>query len=173
MNKKIEQLKQAKTDEEKERLLKKYWGRDAYCYSDHYWLPKGISWGDVCEVLTSLDIRSVSTYLEVNKDSFTYYSWEQMLEEENEAKRKWGICDALEVCREYHAFWDFVAESNKNGFVYAEICRLSPDKFVARKVLKEGSHGDEDGFGVEPDTWISAVLDRDGHFIQPFYLGYY
>lgn len=34
--------------------------------------------------------------------------------------------------------------------------------------IEEGDHGDEDGFGVEPDTWIFAILDLNGKFIQRF-----
>jgi hypothetical protein len=36
--------------------------------------------------------------------------------------------------------------------------------------VEEGDHGDVDGFGVEPDTWIISWLDPEGNFITPFYL---
>lgn len=171
MNRKIELLKQANTDKKRNVLLRKYWGQDAHCYSDHYWLSKETNWEDIYMILTVLNARSVSVYLKVGPDSFVNYSWEQMLKEADEAEKKWGISNALEIRSKYHSFWNFQAKGNKNGIVYVDLEQISSDKIVARTVAKEGSHGDEDGYGVEPDTWVSAVLDREGSFVQPFYLG--
>ena len=38
------------------------------------------------------------------------------------------------------------------------------------KVIQEGDRGDSEGFGVEPDTWIVAYLNRKGEFVSPFSL---
>lgn len=35
--------------------------------------------------------------------------------------------------------------------------------------MPEGGKGDDDGFGVESDLWVSAVLDKEGNFVKPFF----
>ncbi len=166
-------LKLAATDKERNSLLRKYWGEDAHCYNDYYGFPKRTSWEDIYEILTTQNARSASVYLKVDENSFSHYFWEQMRKEEEETEKKWGISDALNVNLEYQDFWDFEAKGIKEGVVYVNLDLASPDKIIVRKAIREGSHGDEDGYGVEPDTWVSAVLDRNGNFVQPFYLGYY
>lgn len=38
------------------------------------------------------------------------------------------------------------------------------------KIIQEGDHGDSDGFGIEPNTWIMAYLNLRGEFVSPFSL---
>lgn len=43
---------------------------------------------------------------------------------------------------------------------------------VCRVCTEEGDRGDEDGLGVEPDMWASALFDFEGNIIQTFAPGY-
>ncbi len=43
---------------------------------------------------------------------------------------------------------------------------------VSHLCIEEGDHGDEDGFGVEPDIWVSALFDLNGNIVRPFEPGY-
>ena len=37
--------------------------------------------------------------------------------------------------------------------------------------IGEGSNGDDDGFGVEPDMWTSALFDLNGNIVRLFQPG--
>lgn len=39
-----------------------------------------------------------------------------------------------------------------------------------RYCIAHGSHGDEDGYGIEPDTWLMALLKEDGTWLKEWYI---
>lgn len=39
-----------------------------------------------------------------------------------------------------------------------------------RFCVREGSHGDSDGYGVEDDTWIVGLLNMDGSWFKEWYI---
>ena len=39
-----------------------------------------------------------------------------------------------------------------------------------RYCVHEGSHGDEDGYGIEDDTWLVALLNDDGTFLREWFI---
>lgn len=39
-----------------------------------------------------------------------------------------------------------------------------------RYCVHEGSHGDDDGYGVEDDTWLVALLKDDGTWLREWYI---
>ena len=39
-----------------------------------------------------------------------------------------------------------------------------------RYCIREGSHGDEDGYGVEDDTWLVALINEDGTWLHEWYI---
>jgi hypothetical protein len=45
-----------------------------------------------------------------------------------------------------------------SGFIYLQ------------SLLEEGSHGDEDGYGVEPDIFVVAIINENGDVVLPFCL---
>jgi len=47
---------------------------------------------------------------------------------------------------------------------------VEKDYIDLRYLLEEGDHGDELGFGVEPDTWLVAHLNTDGTWRQRWYI---
>lgn len=50
----------------------------------------------------------------------------------------------------------------KEEKVYAHLKWLSENEIKVKDCLKMGDMGDEDGFGIEPDTWMTGILYRDG-----------
>ncbi len=79
-----------------------------------------------------------------------------------EAFPQWGkikdICDAkkpvvFEISRK-GPLW----RSNKTSIIDIRYC------------VKEGSHGDEDGYGIEDDTWIVGLLNLDGTWFREWYI---
>ncbi len=39
-----------------------------------------------------------------------------------------------------------------------------------RYCLREGSHGDCDGYGIEDDTWLVGLLNEDGSWFREWYI---
>ena len=39
-----------------------------------------------------------------------------------------------------------------------------------RYCVREGSHGDEDGYGVEDDTWLVGLLNLDGTWFREWFI---
>lgn len=39
-----------------------------------------------------------------------------------------------------------------------------------RCLIREGSHGDSDGYGIEDDTWIVGILNEDGTWLHEWYV---
>lgn len=44
------------------------------------------------------------------------------------------------------------------------------DYIDIRYCIRMGDRGDEDGYGVEPDTWLVARLNPDGSWLTPWYI---
>ena len=61
-NDKLEQLKQATTEVNKNLVLKKYWGSEAHCYGNHYDFPKETPWEDIYPI-TVMDVCDISLHL--------------------------------------------------------------------------------------------------------------
>ena len=55
-----------------------------------------------------------------------------------------------------------LAEILEWGQTYASLSWISENEIKVMECIKEGSHGDEDGYGVEPDTWMIGYLNREG-----------
>jgi len=43
-------------------------------------------------------------------------------------------------------------------------------QLVLRRCIEEGDHGDEDGYGMEPDTWLIGKMDSKGRWLGSFYI---
>lgn len=43
-------------------------------------------------------------------------------------------------------------------------------RLVLRYCIEEGDNGDEDGYGMEPDTWLIGELDSKGRWLEKFYI---
>ena len=43
-------------------------------------------------------------------------------------------------------------------------------RLVLRCCIEEGDNGDEDGYGMEPDTWLIGELDSKGRWLGKFYI---
>lgn len=170
-NDKLEQLKQAITEVDKNLVLKKYWGPEAHCYGNHYEFPKEMTWEDIYPILSWMCVASHSIYLKIDKESFADYSWEQKEAKIRDVEKRYGekaFDMVLELDEEYFSYQAFVQQVLYDGFVQVKAQYISPDRIILRKVTHIGGQGDEDGFGVEPDFWASAVLDGKGCFVQPF-----
>lgn len=70
-------------------------------------------------------------------------------------------------------YFTFSRERRKmiaNGFLYVGAERIKFDLIELTKCIQDRGVGDEDGFGVEPDTFVKGYLNIDGGFVSPIAL---
>lgn len=58
----------------------------------------------------------------------------------------------------------------EKGYLEADAKKIDFELIELSCRIEEGDRGDEDGFGMEPDTWIIAYLNLNGGFVSPFSL---
>jgi len=77
-----------------------------------------------------------------------------------------------EGCFEYKPsrYSDQFEEFIKDGYIYANLKWISGNEIRVRKCLEQGYPGDEDGYGVEPDTWLVGTLNRNGNLKELYHI---
>ena len=58
----------------------------------------------------------------------------------------------------------------KRGFIVCDAERIEFGLIKLYDCIEEGDRGDSDGYGVEPDTWITAYANLKGELVSPFAL---
>lgn len=98
-------------------------------------------------------------------------SWEALYERVKKGQGK-PVWIELKVTPElfgniynYDAIW----EAKQRKFLSIE-ARMKDDGNLYLEKCVEQDFGDEDGFGVEPDTYMCGLIGPDGFFIKPFYV---
>lgn len=66
--------------------------------------------------------------------------------------------------------YDEINRAYKYGFFECEAKYDEATNYIHLHTCVEQSYGDEDGFGVEPDTYASATIDSNGVFIVPLHV---
>ncbi len=94
-------------------------------------------------------------------------------------------CEPFDKCLVDHISWkmDYCPEWGKLEQIgkLSDICAyeeqvefrvwLREKDFIdIRYCIKRGDYGDEDGFGMEPDTWLVARLNQDGTWRKPWFI---
>ena len=65
--------------------------------------------------------------------------------------------------------YDSIWEAKQRRFLSIE-ARITEEGNLYLEECVEQDFGDEDGFGVEPDTYMSGLIGKDGFFIKPFHV---
>jgi hypothetical protein len=71
---------------------------------------------------------------------------------------------------DYFAYQAAVPKLIKEGKVYVYLEEVGFNFIRANYCIKDGGRGDSDGYGVEPDTWITAYLNSNEKFVSPLAL---
>lgn len=90
-----------------------------------------------------------------------YSAFRERLERETYPKYKRQAQD------DYFTFSSERRKIIKNGFMYVSAERIKFKLVILSACIKDGGRGDEDGFGVEPDTYVKGYLSLDGEIISP------
>lgn len=149
------------------------WGPDAHAYDRHVCFPWGVSWEEIVEVVKiSGDVSQTAT-LPMKRVYFSDIDWQgfqKIMGRVNIPRRPCSI-DPRYADREYFAFdrWRHKMLSGERPR-RAEVCiRMFDDRtLLLYKMTEAGDRGDEQGYGMEPEMFASALADMSGNVIRPF-----
>ncbi len=142
-----------------ERLtkVKELWGMDASEYVGTVEFPPMTLWEEIVTVIKQTG-RIQYAYVNLSADSFGAIVNQDLLRNNEETLALIGWYKKAMKSR----------QPIRLGFeLYGE------KTLICRVCTKQGYRGDEDGFGVEPDMWASALFDFEGNVIRPFAPGWY
>ncbi len=153
--------------EMRDRQAKELWGPKAGGYNEHIYFPPDAPWHEIVEVIKHSH-GSQMVYMRLKEKDFMTFDAESRKRE-----RERRNIDRKRPNAEYLAYLEWrtkVLRRSKPEMLSLELYR--DNKIICRVCTDEGDYGDEDGFGVEPDWWASAIFDMDGNTIRPFSPGY-
>lgn len=149
------------------------WGTDAVGYGDWAQIPSDIAWSEIAKVICNGNCRC-SVTMKMKREYISQINLDEFHELLGQVNKPGEFChiDPDYADRE---FWAFSSWRNTNFFGGKEYV-FTVEKFDENTLLfmlctRRGSHGDEDGFGVEPDMWTSALFDFNGNIVRPFLPG--
>lgn len=111
-------------------------------------IPRECPFSDALELVFSTDHESKDqNVVEIRGWIFPYQKeWEQLPE----------IGELEKIC----------AEKRDVNFR----CSIYGDEVELRDCIKWGDRGDNDGYGMEDDIWLRALIYRNGEWKQPFHI---
>lgn len=152
------------------RQAKYLWGNEAYGYDYHVGIPAGVAWDEMAKVVISgncvcsFPMKMKREYIsQINRDEYC-----QLVEQENKLNE---LCytSPNEADRDFYAFRSWRNENFPEGKEYIfTVEKYDDNTLLFLLCIGRGSYGDEDGFGVEPDLWTSALFDLKGNIVELF-----
>lgn len=152
------------------RQAQSLWGEDAYGFGEMVNIPYGVSWEEIVKIVFSTK-HYCSITLEVKPEYISDMDHDAfMLLVKQANKRGEPFQEDLSYAqKEFCAFsaWRTArCRGKSNCLFYAE--KFDDNSLILFACTEEGDRGDEDGFGVEPDMWTSAIFDINGNPIILF-----
>lgn len=151
---------------------KDLWGPETSGYYEHIHFPPTAPWKEIVEVLKSCHNCQCTAYVRLTDKNFKCFGEEdlkKLREKEKDLPFKYRLWQDSEYCA-YLKWREKMLRGSKPKLLNLEF--YDDNSIVSRVCTEEGDRGDEDGFGVEPDMWASALFDFKGNVIQPFAPGY-
>lgn len=97
-------------------------------------------------------------------------TWEELYQKVKEKKGK-SLWIELEVTPDIFSkinyLYDGIEEAKSKGTLQIEAKQDNAGNVRLFKCVQQ-NYGDEDGFGVEPDDYMSGTIGPDGYFVEPF-----
>ncbi len=151
---------------------KDLWGLEASGYYEYLHFPPTAPWEEIVEVLKSSHHCQCTAYVRLTDKDFKLFGeeyYKQLREKEKDLPFKYRLWQDSEYCA-YLDWREKMLRGSKPKLLNLEF--YDDNHLVSRVCTEEGDHGDEDGFGVEPDMWACALFDFEGHVIRPFAPGF-
>lgn len=152
---KIEHLFDYSYDERADKV-EELWGIEATEYDGHICFPCQTPWEEIMAVLKKTG-KEQHAYVILDRSCFGDIICEHTVSRDPEVK-------AL------YKWYRRVTRSKRAILLGFEL--YDESTLVSRVCTEEGDWGDEDGFGVKPDLWASALFDFEGKIVRPFCPGY-
>lgn len=146
------------------------WGPEAYGYGFCTGIPSGVAWDEMVKVIFSGDCECFVT-LKMKREYISQMNRVEYYKLVAPLNKPGEICgiDPRYADRLFSAFSSW---RNTNFFRGKEYI-FTVEKFDENTLrfiycTERGDHGDEDGFGVEPAMWTSALFDLNGNIVELF-----
>lgn len=151
------------------RQVQYLWGHEAFGYDHWASIPSWVPWEELAKVIISGNC-SCSVIMKVKREYISQINedeYHKLVEQEN--KTSIYNIDLKDVNRNYYAFSSWRRENRLVGKEYIfTVEKYDDNTLLFLLCIDRGSNGDEDGFGVEPDIWTSALFDLKGNIVQHF-----
>ncbi len=164
------------TESEFNVRVKELWGEEAQTYSYDITFPVSAPWAEIAEVIRMRRAYHM-VHIVLTEDDFMYYVEDEipkkLYDENGRLKKPLKSYRKTSDSVEYKAYKDWRSMMLRNRRPKRLDVRLYDENtLISRMCTLEGGRGDEDGFGVEPDMWASALIDFNGRVVRPFSPGY-
>lgn len=118
--------------------------------------------GSLIELLPEIGMRSglIIPATEMNIENESYSTFNERLEKETYPKYK-RLAE-----EDFFVFSRERRKMIKNGFLYVSAERIKFSLVEVSECINDRGCGDDDGFGVEPDTFVKGYLNLDGEFVS-------
>lgn len=151
------------------RQVQHLWGHEALGYDHWASIPSWVPWEEMAKVIISGNC-SCSVTMKVKREYISQINedeYHKLVEQEN--KTSIYNIDLKDVNRNYYAFSSWRRENRLVGKEYIfTVEKYDDNTLLFLLCIDRGSNGDEDGFGIEPDMWTSALFDLKGNIVQHF-----
>jgi hypothetical protein len=155
------------------KQLQHLWGEEAYGYGKFANIPSTVEWNEIVKAITHGNCEC-RVKMVAKRDYISPMSRDEFhrLLDQEKADKKFCVVDPQYADRDFGAFnsWrnaNFLGEKEYNFTVE----KFDEGTLRFMLCIGEGSNGDDDGFGVEPDMWTSALFDLNGNIVRLFQPG--
>ncbi len=159
---------------EREEKVKELWGEDAHEYSRTVWFPRSVPWDEILQVLRNTE-EEQHIYFTPKEEDILFIRYDDLeISKMNEEEKIFSRYYSRKM-DEFISFQDWrrkILDRAKPKTIQIPIDWYDENTLVSHLCIEEGDYGDEDGFGVEPDVWVSALFDLIGNVVRPFEPGY-
>lgn len=146
------------------------WGAEAVGYGDWVRIPSYVAWSEIAKV-TNIGNCRCSVTMKMKREYISQINlieFHELLELVNKPEDFCHI-DPDYADREFRAFSSWRNANFFGGKEYIFTVEKFDDNTLCFILcIGLGSNGDDDGFGIEPDMWTSALFDLNGNIVQPF-----
>ncbi len=141
-----------------ERLekVRKLWGESATEYDERVSFPPNTPWNEIVAVIKQTG-KTQYAYVTLKVGDFGVITHDDL---ENNCDESLALVGWRQK----------IMDSDR--LIQLKFQLYDEKTLIARVCTERGYRGDEDGYGVEPDMWASALFDFKGNVVAPFRPGY-
>ena len=152
------------------RQVQYLWGHEAFGYDHWASITSWVPWEEMAKVIISGNC-SCSVTMKVKREYISQINLDEFHKLVEQLNKPGDFCSISPeyTNRDYYAFSSWRRENYLEGKEYIfTVEKFDDNTLLFLLCIGRGSYGDEDGFGVEPDMWTSALFDLNGNIVRLF-----